>query len=319
MSTTERTRLGDVALTALAPAAWGMTYLATTEFLPPGRPLLAGAARALPAGLFLAAIARRRPHGWWWLKAAVLGLLNIGAFFALLFAAAYRLPGGVAATLGAVQPIIAAGLAALLLRERLHANVAIAGLIGIVGVALLVLRAGAQLDTLGVVAGIAGATSMATGVVLTKRWGRPVPLAAFTSWQLIAGGLMLTPLALILDGAPATLTARNLIGFAWLATGGTAVAYLLWFRGIARLPVSQVSLLGLASPIVATVSGWIALHQTLTTTQLIGGAFVLAALWYGQRPDRPRDRGLQPVRVDEWRAGTAPFPSVRVSGTPSST
>ncbi len=222
--------------------------------------------------------------------------------------------------MGAVQPIIAAGLAALLFRERLHANVAIAGLIGIVGVALLVLHAGAQLDTLGVVAGIAGATSMATGVVLTKRWGRPVPLAAFTSWQLIAGGLMLTPLALILDGAPATLTARNLIGFAWLATGGTTVAYLLWFHDCQAPSTSQVSLLGLASPIVRDRVRMDALHQTLTTTQLIGGAFVLAALWYGQRPDRPtRDRGLQPVRVDEWRAGTAPFPSVRVSGTPSST
>jgi len=281
------TRLADVAVTSLAPAAWGLTYLATTELLPPGRPLLAGAARALPAGLLLAAIARQRPHGVWWLKAAVLGVLNIGAFFALLFVTAYRLPGGVAATLGAVQPLIAAGLATTLLRERLRATVTIAGIIGMVGVGLLVLRAGAQLDTVGVLAGLAGATSMATGVVLTKRWGRPVPLAAFTSWQLIAGGLLLTPLALIVDGIPADLTARNLIGFTWLATGGTAVAYLLWFRGIAELPVSQVSLLGLASPIVATLSGWIVLHQTLSGTQLLGGALVLTALWYGQRPSQP--------------------------------
>ena len=114
-------RLTDVALTALAPAAWGLTYLATTEFLPPGRPLLAGAVRALPAGLLLAATARQRPVGTWWLKAAALGVLNIGGFFALLFVAAYRLPGGVAATLGAVQPLVAAGLATALLRERIPA------------------------------------------------------------------------------------------------------------------------------------------------------------------------------------------------------
>jgi probable blue pigment (indigoidine) exporter len=282
-------RLADVAVTALAPAAWGLTYLATTEFLPPGRPLLAGAARALPAGLLLAATARRRPKGVWWLKAAILGVLNIGAFFALLFVAAYRLPGGVAATLGAVQPLIAAALATNLLRERLQARAALASLIGLVGVGLLVLRAGAQLDTVGVLAGLAGATSMATGVVLTKRWGRPVSLAAFTSWQLIAGGLVLTPLAVIVEGTPPDLTLRNLIGFAWLATGGTAIAYLLWFRGIAKLPVSQVSLLGLASPIVATLSGWIVLHQTLSRTQLLGAALVFTALWYGQRPNHPTD------------------------------
>jgi probable blue pigment (indigoidine) exporter len=285
-STSGAPRLADLGLTAVAPAAWGLTFVATTELLPPGRPLLAGAARALPAGLLLAAAARRLPKGAWWWKAAVLGVLNIGAFFALLFAAAYRLPGGVAATLGAVQPLVAAGLAVVLLGERLRVNVAVGGLIGLVGVALLVLRPGARLDAVGVLAGLAGAASMATGVVLTKRWGRPVPLLAFTSWQLVAGGLVLVPLALVIEGAPPDLTARNLIGFAWLASGGTAVAYALWFRGIAKLPVSQVSLLGLASPIVATLAGWIALDQTLAGAQVLGGALVLAALWVGQRPAR---------------------------------
>ncbi|MGD9700907.1 MAG: EamA family transporter [Acidimicrobiia bacterium] len=277
------TRL-DVAITALAPAAWGLTYLVTTELLPADRPLLAGALRALPAGLVLAAFTRRRPIGSWWVKASVLGILNIGAFFALLFAAAYRLPGGVAATLGAVQPLVAAGLAAALLRERLRITVALAGVLGVVGVGLLVLRANARLDAVGVLAGLAGAASMATGVVLTKRWGRPVPLAAFTSWQLVAGGLVLAPVALIVEGAPPHLSVSNLVGFGWLATGGTAAAYLLWFRGIARLPVGQVSLLGLASPVVATASGWIVLHQALAAPQLIGGALVLLALWIGQRP-----------------------------------
>lgn len=274
----------DIPVTALAPAAWGLTYIVTTELLPTDRPLLAGTLRALPAGFLLAAFARQRPIGAWWIKASLLGVLNIGAFFALLFVAAYRLPGGVAATLGAVQPLVAAGLAAALLRERFRAPTALAGLLGIVGVGLLVLRSGAQLDSIGVLAGLAGAMSMATGVVLTKRWGRPVPLAAFTSWQLIAGGLVLAPLALIVEGPPPHLTTGNLIGFGWLATGGTAGAYLLWFRGIARLPVGQVSLLGLASPIVATLSGWLVLHQTLAVQQLLGGALVLLALWIGQRP-----------------------------------
>ena len=63
----------DPIITGLAPAAWGLTYIVTTELLPPGRPLLAAALRALPAGLALAAITRRRPTGSWWWKAAVLG------------------------------------------------------------------------------------------------------------------------------------------------------------------------------------------------------------------------------------------------------
>jgi len=289
--------IANVAVTALAPAAWGMTYLVATELLPPGRPLLAGVLRALPAGLALAAWTRRRPVGSWWVKAIVLGTLNIGGFFALLFVAAYRLPGGVAATLGAIQPLLAAGLAALLLGERVRRATAVAGLLGMVGVALLVLRAGAALDAAGVLAGLAGAASMATGVVLTKRWGRPVPLLAFTSWQLVAGGLVLLPLALAVEGAPPELTGRNLLGFLWLATGGTAVAYALWFRGIGRLPVAQVSLLGLVSPVVATVAGWLVLDQTMTATQVLGAALVATALVVGQR--RPRDGG-RPAVIHRW-------------------
>ena len=294
----------DIALTALAPASWGLTYLVTTELLPPGRPLLAGTLRALPAGLLLLATSRQRPVGAWWWKAAVLGTLNIGAFFALLFAAAYRLPGGVAATLGSVQPLIAAGLATALLHERMRRQIVVAGAIGIVGVGLLVLRGNARLDPVGVVAGLAGAVSMATGVVLTKRWGRPAPLAAFTAWQLLAGGLVLAPLALAVEGAPPALSIRNALGFAWLATGGAAVAYQLWFRGIARLPVGQVSLLGLLSPVVATLVGWTVAHQHLSAAQMLGGALVLSALWIGQRPARGsvaqsgvvrEDRELHPV------------------------
>ncbi|GHD56604.1 hypothetical protein GCM10010317_043130 [Streptomyces mirabilis] len=56
-------------------------------------------------------------RGDWWWKAAVLGLLNIGGM-PLLFLAAERLPGGVAATLGAAQPLLVTGLAVAVLRDR---------------------------------------------------------------------------------------------------------------------------------------------------------------------------------------------------------
>ena len=163
-----------------------------------------------------------------------------------------------------------------------------------VGVALLVLRAGAHLDGLGVLAGLAGATAMAGGVVLTKRWGRPVPLLTFTAWQLVAGGLVLLPVAVAAEGPPPALTAANALGYLWLATAGTGVAC-LWFRGIERLPVARVSLLGLLSPVVATVTGWLVLDQHLTPVQLGGAALVLGALWLGQQTWPTRRVVLTPV------------------------
>ncbi|NJP81926.1 EamA family transporter, partial [Streptomyces sp. AA8] len=154
-------RVGILLLTALAPAVWGTTYLVTTELLPPGRPLLAAVVRALPAGLALVAVTRRLPQGVWWWRALVLGALNIGGFFALLFVAAYRLPGGVAATVGAIQPLLVALLSAGLLGERLSPRTLIAAVAGVAGVSLLVLRAEARLDALGVAAAVGGAVVMA--------------------------------------------------------------------------------------------------------------------------------------------------------------
>ena len=264
--------------TALTPAVWGTTYIVATEFLPPGRPILAATMRALPVGLAFIAYTRRLPTGSWWWRSLVLGVLNIGAFFALLFVAAFRLPGGVAATAGAIQPLVAAGLAAVLLGEAFTRRTAFAGTTGITGVAMLVLSPDAALDPIGVAAALAGTVAMASGVVLTKHWGRPVDLVTFTGWQLTAGGLFLVPILIATEGLPATVTGVNIAGFAWLGIVGTGGAYANWFRGIGQLPVAIVSFLGLLSPLVATLAGWLALDESLTTIQLAGAALVVAAI-----------------------------------------
>ncbi|MFJ4879539.1 EamA family transporter [Streptomyces sp. NPDC088745] len=304
-----RNRAALVLLTALAPAVWGSTYFVTTEFLPPDRPLLAGVLRALPAGILLVLLTRQLPKGSWWWKALVLGTLNIGVFFALLFVAAYRLPGGVAATVGSVQPLLVAGLAAGLLGQRLTLRTVLAAVTGIAGVALLVLRADARLDALGVAAALGGAVVMATGVVLSKRWVSPAPLLATTGWQLVAGGLLLTPVALLVEGPPpSSFTGENLLGYGYLTLIGAAVAYALWFRGIKALSPTEVTFLGLLSPLVATVLGWALLGQQLTPLQLLGGVLALGAVALAQ---------LRPRGASAARAVTGPAPAEAPADVPA--
>lgn len=272
-------------LTALAPLAWGTTYAVTSELLPPDRPLTAALLRALPAGLLLLAAVRQLPSGSWWWRAAVLGSLNIGLFFALLFVAAYRLPGGVAATVGAVQPLLVVVLAAGLLGEVPTRRALLAGVVGAGGVALLVLRGDAALDPVGVAAALGAAAVMALGVVLTKRWGRPAAALTVTAWQLVAGGLLLLPLALLVEGVlpPAELDRAAAGGYVYLGVVGTALAYLVWFRGLAVLPAPSVSFLSLLAPVVATAVGWLVLAQPLSVVQLLGAGLVLVAVLLGQR------------------------------------
>jgi probable blue pigment (indigoidine) exporter len=277
------TRYRVQAVTGLAPAIWGTTYLTTTELLPTGRPLLGAVLRALPAGVVLVTVSRRLPDGIWWWRTLVLGALNIGAFFSLLFVAAYRLPGGVVATIVAAQPLLVTGLSAWLLAHRASPRVVLAALAGMAGVALLVLPAGTSLDPLGVAAAIGAAAVFATGVVMSKLWHSTAPLLATTGWQLVAGGLLALPFALMFEGVPAGLSLANLAGYGYLTIFGAAIAYALWFRGIRALPPTRVTFLALLSPVVATGLGWAVQGQRLTTLQAIGGLIVLGSVITSQR------------------------------------
>jgi probable blue pigment (indigoidine) exporter len=275
-------RSTDILLTAGAPAIWGSTYIVTTELLPAGYPLTVAMLRALPAGLLLLALVRQLPQGIWWGRTFLLGALNFSFFWAMLFVSAYRLPGGVAATVGAIQPLIVLGLSRAVMGTAIRPLSVAAGLAGIGGVALLVLTPAAHPDPVGIAAGLAGAVSMAFGTVLSRHWEPPVPPLTFTAWQLTAGGLLLVPVALFFEPALPVPTAENLIGFAYLGVIGAALTYIVWFRGLARLDPATISPLGFLSPLVAVVLGWALLRQDLSLLQITGMVVVLGSVWLSQ-------------------------------------
>ncbi|QKH36645.1 EamA family transporter [Achromobacter pestifer] len=280
-------RGSDLLLTALAPAIWGSTYVVTTLMLPQDYPLTVAMLRALPAGLLLLLAVRQLPQGIWWLRTFILGALNFSVFWALLFVAAYRLPGGVAATLGAIQPLVVILLARSLLGTPVRGLSVLAALGGLGGVALLVLTPKAALDPVGITAGLISAASMALGTVLSRRWQPPVSALTFTSWQLTAGGILLVPLAFAAEPALPALTTLNVAGIAYLGLIGAALTYVLWFRGVARLEPAVVSSLGFLSPITAVLLGWGLLGQQLSAAQIAGMAIVVASVWLSQRAQRP--------------------------------
>lgn len=281
-------RNSDLLLTAIAPAIWGSTYIVTTEFLPAGYPLTVAMLRALPAGLLLLLLVRQLPQGIWWARVLVLGALNFSVFWWLLFVAAYRLPGGVAATVGAIQPLIVILLARALLGSPIRPLAIIAAVAGMAGVALLILTPNAALDPIGIAAGLAGAVSMAAGTVLSRRWQPPVTPLTFTAWQLTAGGLLLLPIALLQEPSLPSLTTANLLGLAWLGLVGAALTYILWFRGIAKLEPSVVSPLGFLSPMTAVILGWSVLGQSLSAAQILGMIVVLGSVWLSQRAQQAK-------------------------------
>jgi probable blue pigment (indigoidine) exporter len=290
--------VGTVLLTAVAPLAWGSTYIVTENFLPPDRPLFAATVRALPAGLVLLAFRRELPRGDWWWKAVVLGLCNIGMFFPLIFLAAYHLPGGLAATLQATSPLAVMAIAWPVIGERPPFIRIGAALVGLVGVALLVLRSPGQVDLVGLLAAFGSVLVSAVGFVLIKRWPAPTDMLTVVSWQLVVGGLGLLPVGLLVEGPPPALDGRAVLGFTWLAVAGTALAYFCWFRGLSRMPAGAASLIGLINPVVGTLLGVVFAAEAFGWTQAIGMGLVLGGVVAGQRLTR-RPAPAAPAEVSD--------------------
>ena len=277
-----------LSVAALAPIAWGSGYFVTDTFLPPDRPLFGATVRALPFGLILLVWRRQLPSGAWWWRSAALGILNIAAFFVLVFVAAYRLPGGLAATLTAAAPFAVALLAWSLLGERPRRATLAGALVGVGGVVLLVAGDGFAVDVVGVAAALGAVVLFSLGSVLMKRWTLPTDLLTVTAWQLVAGGLLLVPLAAVVEGAPPRLDASAIGGFAYIGLVGTVLAYSVWFRALRHLPASSVSLVGLLNPLAGTVIGVTLAGEPFGPTQAIGTALILGGIVAGQSFRRRR-------------------------------
>lgn len=296
-----------ILLTAVAPAAWGSTYIVTEKLLPPDRPLFAALVRALPVGLALLAWRRRLPRGAWWWKAVVLGICNIGVFFPLIFLAAYHLPGGLAATLQASSPLVVMAIAFLMIGERTAPIRIGAALVGIAGVVLLVLRNPGHLDALGLVGAFGSVLVSGVGFVLIKRWPAPVDMLTLVSWQLVVGGLFLLPVALLVEGGPPPIDGKAAFGLAWIAIMGGGVAYFCWFTGLTRMTAGATALIGLINPVVGTVLGIIFAGEVFGWTQALGMVLVLGGVVAGQLlGNRPAGRRTQQDVAD----GISPEPEL---------
>ena len=275
-----------VLICAIAPVSWGANYFVTRHFLPDGAPLWSAALRALPAGVILLAVARRLPSGSWLWKSLVLGLLNFGAFFVLVYLAAQLLPTSVAASVMALAPVALSMLAIPLLRQRPTAYMLIGAVLGVVGVGLLVGLGASRIDPLGVAISLLALLLSSLGAILATKWRDDLPLVATTSWQLVAGGLMLLVAAIVVEGAPPAMTSTSVLAYGAISLVATAIAFLCWFAGLRHLPAGTVGIIGLLNPVTGVLLGVLLAAETLSVSQCLGLALVAAALLLGRSSHR---------------------------------
>jgi probable blue pigment (indigoidine) exporter len=295
-----RASLRWMLVTAVAPIAWGSNYYITRQFLPPDQPLYGAIFRALPAGLLLLALRPLRPRGSWWWRTAVLGTLNVGAFFVLIYVTAQLLPTNVASTIMAMSPMAMMLFAWLILSERARVRSLAGAALGIAGVLVMLATGAGDVDPLGVVAS-AGAMVMASvGYVLAKKWSAGIDVLALTAWQMIAGALVLLPAATLAEGAPPSLDGAEVLGFAYVSIVATALAFAAWFAGLRHLDAGTVGLLGLLNPVTGVLLGTAIAAEPFGSQQLLGLMLVFGGILLGQPARVPRGRA---ARARLWCCG----------------
>lgn len=262
---------------ALATTLWGFTYIISSTMLP-ANPWFIGAVRAGLGAIPLLLLAREIPPRAYWPKLIMLGTLNTGLFFGLLFIAAFRLPGGVAGIFQALGPLFSILLVWPLLNHRPTSMKIVSLLAGVVGVVLVVLKGGAALDMIGILAALGSAFSVALGGVLIQKWGQPMSLTGFTAWQLIIAAIELGAMTLVLGDIPIGITAVNGLGIVIVALALTSLPFYLWFKGIQAEGAANVAPFFLLTPIVAFVLDAIVKGIVPTSMQLVGVVLVIAGL-----------------------------------------
>jgi drug/metabolite transporter (DMT)-like permease len=269
---------------------WGSTYLAIAIAVQTLPPFLYSGVRFTLAGLILAGwlafrrvdlrISRRELGG-----AAAVGILMLAGGNGLVNLGEQTVPSGVAALIVASIPLWIV-VYRMVAGERVGRDLLFGVLLGLVGVAILVVPGGLNgtIDPVGALMLFGATLSWALGTFLSPRLATPRNALVSTAYQMLAGGIVLLVVALgngeIAQFDPATFSVRSLIAFAYLVIFGSLIAYTAYTWLLQNASVSLVSTYAFVNPVVAVVLGALILAEPITSTIVIGAAVIVVAVAY---------------------------------------
>ena len=279
--------LRDWGLLLLLSIIWGGSYLFIGVALRELSPLVVVMARVIIAAtallpvhfLLQGSLPSNRAS---WIGMAGMSILNNIIPFMLIATGQTMIASGLASVINATTPLFGVILIALAGDERLLARKVIGIAIGIAGVAVLqggtLLGAGNQ--SLGILLCLGAAASYGLGGLWARKRLKGIAPLSLATGQLLVSSLIMTVLAFAFD-QPATLlqasgrTWAALLGLALLAT---SLAYIIFFRIVARSGPANVLLVTMMIPPSAIFMGYMVLRETLEWREIIGALIIIVAL-----------------------------------------
>lgn len=287
-------------------ASWSLCYPLIRLGLAYAPPFHFAALRALLAGaaLCLLGLAARRPlprraAAWAWLSLAGLGATTTG-FYGMFFAGELVAPG-VATIVANTQPLIAAILAFLVLRERLEKVQWLGLLLGFAGILAIAgptLRSGGSPSALaGYAYVLVAALGVAVGNLAIKRVADRVDAFVAMGAQLLIGALPLVGLARMLERPSEALWSLPFLAvLASVGLVGTSLAFVLWCTALRHIELSRANTFSFLTPLFAVFIGYVGYGERLGWNDAAGAGAILAGLWCVSRASRDASAGASPRR-----------------------
>lgn len=249
-------------------------------------PLWGAGARFFLAGLLFTFIVLAQKRPWptaGTLRAAVwYGLLGFTAFYALVYYALVHLRAGLAGIVLALVPLITLGLAVLQRQERLGRDAILGGLLAAAGLGIVYRgELAADAPLLPLLAVIAGVIAAAQGSIVLKHHPRGDPYATNAIAMLVGASALLVLSFLRGESWVAPRQDATLLAFTYLILVGSLVLFALFLYVLQRWTASRTSYQFVLSPIVAVAAGVLIAGEHVTPTFLLGGAVVLAGVYFG--------------------------------------
>jgi drug/metabolite transporter (DMT)-like permease len=191
--------------------------------------------------------------------------------------------------IASVNPIVTAGLAALVLGERITMRKVVGLLLGFGGVALVVQhRLGGDEHLRGVLFTVAAVMSIVFGTMLFKRYAPKGGLWTGNAVQSLAAGLATLPVALAVENVGDIVPSVRLgWSFAFLVLFVSVFAYLLWFKILAVSGATAAASYHFLTPPLGVLFGWLILGEHVSFTDLIGIVPVMIGIYLVTRPAGP--------------------------------